>query len=116
VAARRRAVEEAPMRTVSIPIVVLAAALAACSPKRIPGTENQGRDSVRLLDAPCHSATVLDRIDPPLQSGFRAATAVVDGRSYSACWHPLGNAAYLLYEDGDQGLIPFAALTPEQSV
>jgi hypothetical protein len=104
------------MRTVSIPTIVLAAALAAGPAAAQNLVAHEGRDSVRLLDAPCHSATVLDRIDPPLQSGFRAATAVVDGRSYSACWHPLGNAAYLLYEDGDQGLIPFAALTPEQSV
>ena len=34
------------------------------------------------------------------------ATAVVQGQTFKACWVVEGHAAHLLYEDGDQGLIP----------
>jgi hypothetical protein len=44
---------------------------------------------------------------------YKSATAVVDGQTFNACWRPVGNAAHLMYEDGDQGLIPLSDLKPE---
>jgi hypothetical protein len=40
---------------------------------------------------------------------------VVEGQTFTACWRVVGNAAHLLYEDGDQGIIPLAELKPEMS-
>jgi hypothetical protein len=51
---------------------------------------------------------VLQRLAPQVHPTLRAATAVVQGQSYKACWIVHGNAAHLLYEDGDQGLIPLS--------
>jgi hypothetical protein len=39
---------------------------------------------------------------------MKDANAVVDGQPFRACWIVDGDAAHLLYEDGDQGLIPLA--------
>jgi hypothetical protein len=39
---------------------------------------------------------------------MKDASAVVDGQPFRACWIVDGDSAHLLYEDGDQGLIPLA--------
>jgi hypothetical protein len=44
---------------------------------------------------------------------FRAASAVFQGQRFQACWRMMGNAAYLMYEDGDQGVIPANELKPD---
>jgi hypothetical protein len=41
-----------------------------------------------------------------MRAALRDATAVVQGKTFKACWSVEGQAAHLLYEDGDQGLIP----------
>lgn len=75
----------------------------------------RGGDMVRLTDTPCTSQQVLNRIDPESQPNYRAASAILQGQSFVACWNIAGNAAHLLYEDGDEGLIPLEALKPEMS-
>lgn len=73
----------------------------------------QGEDSVRLSDAACKSELVLSRLEPGQADEFRAASAVFQGQRFQACWRMMGNAAYLVYEDGDQGVIPASELKPE---
>jgi len=67
---------------------------------------SNGNDSVRLSNAPCTSEQVLSQLKPQFHSVLRDATAVVQGQTFKACWLVEGHAAHLLYEDGDQGLIP----------
>lgn len=74
-----------------------------------------GNDSVRLTDTPCTSEQVLNRLKPQFRSELRDATAVVQGQTFKACWVVDGHAAHLLYEDGDQGLIPLADFKVPQS-
>ena len=73
----------------------------------------QGDDSVRLSDSECKSELVLSRIEPGMAGEFHAASAVFQGQRFQACWRMVGNAAYLVYEDGDQGIIPANELKPE---
>jgi hypothetical protein len=73
----------------------------------------QGDDSVRLSDAACKSELVLSRLEPGMASDFRSASAVFQGQRFQACWRMMGNAAYLVYEDGDQGVIPVNELKPD---
>ncbi|MBK6008006.1 hypothetical protein JJB11_18045 [Ramlibacter ginsenosidimutans] len=75
----------------------------------------QGDDSVRLSDATCKSELVLSRIEPGTAEEFHAASAMFQGQRFQACWRMVGNAAYLIYEDGDQGIIPASELKPELS-
>ncbi|MGE4239353.1 hypothetical protein [Ramlibacter sp.] len=96
--------------------ILLCAALAATALAPAFADElvaRQGNDSVRLAEQPCTSEQVLGQLPTGLREDYKAASATVDGRSYRACWRPMGGAAHLLYEDGDQGLIPLSDLKPE---
>jgi len=98
--------------------VVFCAALAAFA--AAPGfaqdlIARQGDDSVRLSEDACRSELVLSRLEPGMHAQFRAASAQFQGQRFQACWRMMGNAAYLIYEDGDQGVIPATELKPELS-
>ena len=67
---------------------------------------SNGQDSVRLSDKPCTAETVLQRLTPKVRELMRDANATVNGQPFRACWIVDGDSAHLLYEDGDQGLIP----------
>jgi hypothetical protein len=88
--------------------LVCAAAFLAAPALADELVASNGTDLVRLSDSPCTSEQVLQRLTPALHATLRAATAVVQGQSFKACWVIHGNAAHLLYEDGDQGLIPLS--------
>lgn len=94
-------------------VVLLCAALAAAPAIAGNLVARQGGDSVRLAEGPCKVERVLSQLDPRLQDKYREATATVQGRTFSACWAMTPNGAHLLYEDGDQGLVPASDLKPE---
>lgn len=95
-------------------VVLLCAALAAAAPAIARDlVARQGSDSVRLAEGRCQVEQVLSRLDPQLQEQYKEATATVQGRTFAACWRMTPDGAHLLYEDGDQGLVPTADLKPE---
>ena len=95
-------------------VVLLCAALAAAAPAIARDlVARQGSDSVRLAEGPCQAEQVLSRLDPQMQEKYKEATATVEGRTFAACWRMTPNGAHLLYEDGDQGLVPTSDLKPE---
>jgi hypothetical protein len=96
-------------------ILVLCAALAVVPVFAEDLVARNGNDSVRLAEGPCTSELVLSRLQPQMHVQYKAASAVVEGQTFTACWRVVGNAAHLLYEDGDQGIIPLAELKPEMS-
>lgn len=96
--------------------VVFCAALATFAVAPVSAEElvaRQGDDSVRLSDAACRSELVLSRLEPASAKQYRSASAVFQGQRFQACWRMVGNAAHLVYEDGDQGIIPAHELKPE---
>lgn len=95
--------------------ILLCVALAAAPALAADLVARQGGDTVRLADGPCISETVLALLDPQLHSQYKAASAVVQGRTFAGCWRKTGSVAHLLYEDGDQGIVPMAELKPEMS-
>lgn len=94
-------------------VLLVCAALAAAPVFAEELVARNGNDSVRLGDAPCTSELVLARLQPQAHAEYKAASAVVDGQNFVACWRVVGNSAHLLYEDGDQGIIPMAELKPD---
>lgn len=96
-------------------VVLLCAALAAAPAMAGDLVVRHGSDTVRLADGPCTSELVLGLLGPRLQSQYKAASAVVNGQTFAACWRKTGSVAHLLYEDGDQGIVPLADLKPELS-
>jgi hypothetical protein len=94
-------------------LIVLCAALAAAPVFAGDLVARQGGDTVRLGDRPCTSERVLALLAPGLHPEYKAATATVQGNTFTACWRKAGGVAHLLYEDGDQGIVPMAELKPE---
>ena len=94
-------------------VLICAALVATTSAFAQDLVARQGNDSVRLGDKPCASELVLGRLQPQQKEEYRQASAVVDGQTFQACWRPMGAAAHLMYEDGDQGLIPLQDLKPD---
>jgi hypothetical protein len=88
--------------------LLCAAALLAAPAFADEVVASNGNDSVRLSDSPCTNPQVLSRLEPGVRTALRSASAVVQGQPYKACWIVRGDAAHLLYEDGDQGLIPLS--------
>jgi hypothetical protein len=95
--------------------LLCAAALVAAPVLADELVAKNGDDSVRLSDSPCTSEQVLSRLKPEYRSELRDASAVVQGQTFKACWVVEGHAAHLLYEDGDQGLIPLSDFKIPQS-
>lgn len=89
-------------------IFCAAAALVAAPALADELVASNGSDSVRLSDNPCSSDQVLSRLTPKFRELMKDANAVVNGQPFRACWIVDGDAAHLLYEDGDQGLIPLS--------
>ena len=98
--------------------VVFCAALATLAAAPVFAQDliaRQGDDSVRLSEEACKSDLVLSRLEPGDIKEYHAASAMFQGQRFQACWRMMGNAAYLIYEDGDQGIIPAQELKPELS-
>lgn len=86
--------------------LLCAAALVAAPALADEVIASNGADSVRLSDSQCTNEKVLDLVTPPVREKLRSAVASISGQSFSACWTVEGNMAHLVYEDGDQGLVP----------
>lgn len=86
--------------------LLCAAALLAAPAMADEVIASNGADSVRLSDSQCTSDKVLEQVTPPLREKLRDAVATISGQSFKACWLVEGNMAHLVYEDGDQGLVP----------
>ena len=98
------------MRTVLLLCAAFAAAAPAMSQDLIA---RQGEDTIRLANAPCADKGVLGKVPAQLQPQLMQATAVVQGQTFSACWRKAGEMIHLIYEDGDQGLLPLSDLKAE---
>ena len=94
-------------------LLLLCAALAATPTFAGELVARQGNDMIRLADAACTTQSVLSRLAPGMRGQFKAASAVVDGRTFAACWRMLPAGAHVIYEDGDQGLVPLSDLKPQ---
>ena len=101
------------MKAVLFSAAALAATLSVAPAFAQDLIARQGDDSVRLSEEACKSDLVLSRLEPGIAGEFRSASAVFQGQRFQACWRMMGNAAYLVYEDGDQGIIPADELKPE---
>jgi hypothetical protein len=72
----------------------------------------QGLDEVRIFDTACVSAETLIRIPEAERERFGKAQGMFGGQRFFGCWRPLGGDAFILWEDGDQGIVPKGDLKP----
>jgi hypothetical protein len=54
-------------------------------------------------------ASVLQHVVPEHQNKFRKADALIEGQKYVACWTEIDGMVFIVYEDGDHGMIPAEA-------
>lgn len=94
--------------------ILVAAALAAAGPSHADAIARHGADWVRLTLQACKDPRVVPVVEAAGEhpDGMRAAVAHLGGRDCIACWRPAPGGAFLLYEDGDQGLVPLSDLRP----
>lgn len=95
------------------------AALLAAAPVHAEVTmlAKKDGDSIRLQDKPCTSAATLAHIPEQHRKEFRAASAIVDGQGYQACWSMLpGGVVWLTYDDGDVSQVPVQAFKIDEGV
>jgi hypothetical protein len=65
-----------------------------------------GRDSLRLAQAPCSNEKVLALIREEHRDKFKAAVANVAGQRYAACWADPGEGYYItIFEDGEVSVL-----------
>lgn len=67
------------------------------------------RDWVRFTHKPCVHETIVGLLGPRVDT-YREATAFLGGQTYAACWSEMGELRHLVYEDGDQGVVPESAI------
>lgn len=90
-------------------LISLAVALFCVCAQAEPYTFSSGHDSVTIdKDKACTVNAVLESVPSKFHHVLYEAIAYVDGRTFPACWFQEEEAAHLLYEDGDQGLIPLS--------
>jgi hypothetical protein len=85
--------------------ILIAAALSLAAGNAMADfIASNGSDSMRLTMRACE----LDNIAQ--KDVMLAAVAVVDGKTWRACWAPVSREqVYILYEDGDASLLPLGA-------
>jgi hypothetical protein len=76
----------------------------------------QGDDSIRISEAKCETASVLRHIKPELRKNFRKADARIGGQRYFACWMLQASTVFVVYEDGDLGLVPLQEFKQPNSI
>jgi hypothetical protein len=91
------------MRTIVAALVAACFAVPAFAQEMVA---TEGKDEVRLTMKPCSVPAVLKIIPPEYHEQFYNASALVAGKKYLACWRKNGQIVQLVYEDGDQGLMP----------
>lgn len=89
-------------------------------PAHADSEARNGADFVRFTALPCSDAKVqaLLRAAGADPTDFRAASAVIGGQMFMACWRPdfQQSTALIMFDDGDTGAVPFAAIKPIQDV
>ena len=75
-----------------------------------------GKDTVRLTQAECPKE-VMAILDPALREKVRSAMSVLNGKEYRACWTLMvPGFVNLLYEDGDEGMVPLEDFKREAGI
>jgi hypothetical protein len=77
-----------------------------------PGTGNW----VRIDSRPCKNPEVLALIAPEGHVLWSHADAKLENVPWAACWRAMGGTVFVLYPDGDLGVIRESRFRPEQVI
>jgi hypothetical protein len=95
---------------------LLMALALACAPAYADMVVRDGKDYIRISQAPC-SPEVLAHIPPQFHDQFQKAVAELDGKQHVGCWMVRPDALVLVvYADGDAALIPIRFFNHEKGI
>lgn len=87
---------------------LILAALLAAGIAHADAVATSGKDSIRLMTTPC-AHEILSLIPTEFHGQFNAAVALIEGKTYHACWTMRSDGMVIMqYADGDMGAIPAA--------
>jgi hypothetical protein len=90
-------------------LLVLLVATGCLAGERVA---RQGDDEVHVFDSPCVSAQTIIRIPENAREGWGKMQGRYQGERFFGCWRALGDNILILWEDGDQGLLPVQDFKP----
>ena len=76
-------------------------------------------DMIVFKDSPCVHAKIVPLIKDEFLKHFKSAAIRISGKGFAACWgvHPDDpTTVYIIDEDGDQGAVPYNAITFDPKV
>lgn len=91
-------------------IVGLAAGFLWAPKVHASQSAHQGADWVRIWNSPCVSAETLARIPQEERAAFQKVQGYVGGKLAFGCALQRGGMYFILWEDGDQGVVPASEL------
>lgn len=92
--------------------VLMFALATAFSAERTARQAGTG-DTATFTDLPCTHPAVVKRLDPRLVKEYRAARVTFAGKRYAACYTETGKSFFVVYEDGETGVVPKRDLLPQ---
>lgn len=93
------------MRALLLLPILLVAATAASAQERVI---RHGDDEVRIFESPCVHAGTMALLNESVRDLYKKAEGRINGQRYYACWRQVGSLMHVMWEDGDQGMIPAA--------
>lgn len=93
--------------------LICAALLCVAGPAMSDMVFRDGKDSVKITERACYPE-MSGLFHPGVEA--KAADAEIGGKQFRACWVEMNGLAVLIYEDGDQGMIPMGAFKPVASI
>lgn len=91
------------MRTLMLSLALVAA--SATAGDLVLNNATTGA-SIRLAEGPCVNAATLAEIKDEFHPQFKAARAIVDGKTFEGCWLEDAGRVVLFFENGERMLVP----------
>lgn len=91
------------MRTLLLSVVLVAASASAGN---LVMHNSQTGAEIRLADSPCVNEATAAEIKDEWVPKFKAASAVIDGKTFAGCWLEDAGRVVLFFENGERFLVP----------
>jgi len=71
---------------------------------------------ITVSDQKCTNQAILARIPREVHDQILTAEVILNKQKYAACWHGMPQGVHLLYEDGDEGMVPYQMFKPVDTI
>lgn len=87
-------------------LFILIVLVLATAPALAEKVFAQGGDEIRIFDSPCVSVETMNRMPANARAGWNKAQGSIGGQRFFGCWREMTGVVYIIWEDGDQGVVP----------